>query len=199
MPRQLPPRTRIDSPASARYRDAMLARLCLVVAVVTSPGCTTTGTFEFVETTAQLGHAAVYHFHLESDDADEFQASVHGTATNRSTDQDCRIAIYTFDAAPDPADLTPLALDGLAPTQHAGGTLVAEHALPRQGERSFEVPIDDIDLGSGRFTPPAHDRWFAVIPCPDARLTLQLEFLLIVGREGYRNPEYDQPFVEQTW
>jgi hypothetical protein len=170
----------------------------VVVAVAGSGGCTSTCVLDEAMLSAQLTEPAAFQVHVVSG-GDAFDLGFHGTAANLSMERDGRVALYMFPEAPDPAELEPLAEGESAPRQRAGGTLIADYALPRRGAHSFAVAIDYTTIGTGSFTPPAFERWIAAVPSVGAEVSLDLTFYVTMCQEGYRSPSYTPPFVEQIW
>jgi len=198
-PVTIPPVCGLDGAGRSGYGGEVLGRVLLVLAVAVCGGCgTSTCVLDEVTLSAQLADPAAFQVHLVSG-GDAYDLGFHGTAANLSMERDCRVALYSFPEAPDPAELEALADGETAPQQRAGGTLIADYTLPRRGAHSFAVAIDYTTIGSGSFTPPTYERWIAAVPCIGAEVSLDLEFYVTLCRDGFRTPSYTPPFVEQIW
>lgn len=135
---------------------------------------------------------------------DQAGGGYQGTLTNRDPDTDCTAAFYRFVAEPRPDDLPVLHPGDLAPTAlPGGGTLMGQRLLPRRGEHEFVVPAEGADywvqIGESEFGDPEIDEWAVILTCPEAEVAIDLDFVMIVNREGREAPAIDAQFLTRLW
>lgn len=137
-------------------------------------------------------------------DYDHAGGGYQGTLINRDPDTDCTAAFYRFVAEPRRDDLPVLHPGDLAPTTlPGGGTLMGQRLLPRRGEHEFVVPAEGADywvqIGESEFGDPEIDEWVVILTCPEAEVAIDLDFVMIVDREGREAPAIDPEFLTRLW
>ncbi len=149
--------------------------------------------------------SAAWHVDVPRRVSDDVGVGYYGSLTNRSTEADCAAAFYHFDVEPDPAwipvlvpwEPVPSALEG-------GGWLVVERQLPRRGDHSFEVPVNDgwgwVEVSDDPYGDPELHRWVALALCADPEVTLEIEYHLVLCNGGSREPTADtSDMTERVW
>lgn len=134
-------------------------------------------------------------------EADAIDGGYGGRVTNRSTTDDCTIALYRFYEEPPAGVLPVLAAGDAAPvTLPGGGVLVEQRYLQAERERPYTLLLGNLpELTFGTNPERPHTEWLVGVTCPDPQLEMDMSIYTFACNEDDVVPSTAYPWVARVW